>query len=261
VDVDIERMAQVVSNLLTNAAKYSDARSRIHVTGTRQDSRVSLSVKDEGSGIAREMLSRVFDAFVQQPQTIDRSRGGLGLGLAIVKSLVEQHGGSVRAESLGLGHGSEFVVELPWDGSARTPRSNPKLPAVRPTAAQVKRVLVVDDNEDAAAMLQHALTSLGYEVEIAHDGPSALAICAGFRPDVALLDIGLPVMDGYELAQHLRKRLIDSSEVPGLRLLAVTGYGQETDRARSLSAGFHEHLVKPIDLGQLTRAIEGLPRG
>jgi signal transduction histidine kinase len=259
VDVDIERMAQVVSNLLTNAAKYSDARSRIWVTGERVDDTVSLSVKDEGSGIAPEMLSRVFDAFMQQPQTLDRSRGGLGLGLAIVKSLVEQHAGSVRAQSLGLGHGSEFVVELPWEATAQTPRTDPRLPppTLAPAAERHKRVLVVDDNEDAAAMLQHALTSLGYEVEIANDGPSALEVCARFSPDVALLDIGLPVMDGYELAQRLRERLIDSGRVPALRLLAVTGYGQEGDRARSVDAGFHEHLVKPIDLAGLARAIEG----
>jgi signal transduction histidine kinase len=262
VDVDIERMAQVVSNLLTNAAKYSDARSRIYVTGARSGQLVTLSVRDEGTGIAPEMLSRVFDAFVQQPQTLDRARGGLGLGLAIVKSLVEQHGGSVRAQSLGLGHGSEFVVELPWDATARTPRSEPRPspPSAAAVAERKKRVLVVDDNEDAAVMLQHALTSLGYDVEVANDGPSALEVCAHFRPDVALLDIGLPVMDGYELAQRLRERLVDSGLVPGLRLLAVTGYGQESDRQRTAQAGFHEHLVKPIDLARLARSLDAEPR-
>ncbi len=257
VDVDIERMAQVVSNLLTNAAKYSDPRSRILVVGKREADRVTLCVKDEGSGIAPEMLSRVFDAFVQQPQTLDRSRGGLGLGLAIVKSLVEQHGGSVRVQSLGLGHGSEFVVDLPWDGTAQTPRSEPKSnPVAAPHAERMKRIILVDDNEDAAVMLQHALTSLGYSVEVAHDGPSALELSARFRPDVALLDIGLPVMDGYELAQKLREQLVDSGQVPELRLMAVTGYGQETDRARTAAAGFHEHLVKPIDLSRLARALD-----
>jgi signal transduction histidine kinase len=257
VDVDIERMAQVVSNLLTNAAKYSDPRSRILIVGKREADRVSLCVKDEGSGIAPEMLSRVFDAFVQQQQTIDRSRGGLGLGLAIVKSLVEQHGGSVRVKSLGLGHGSEFVVELPWDGTAQTPRSEPKTSvAAAPAAERKKRIIVVDDNEDAAVMLQYALTSLGYAVEVAHDGPSALDVSARFQPDVALLDIGLPVMDGYELAQKLREQLVDSGLVRDLRLMAVTGYGQETDRARTTAAGFHEHLVKPIDLGRLARALD-----
>jgi signal transduction histidine kinase len=257
VDVDVERMAQVVSNLLTNAAKYSDARSRIQVLGKRSGDSVVLAVKDEGSGIAPEMLARVFEAFVQQPQTIERSRGGLGLGLAIVKSLVEQHGGSVRVHSLGLGHGSEFIVELPWDGSVRTPRSEPKTATIEPVSAGLrqKRVLVVDDNEDAAVMLQHALGSLGYLVEVAPDGPSALEACRTFSPDVALLDIGLPVMDGYELAQRLRELLVNSGRVPSLRLLAVTGYGQETDRARSVDAGFHEHLVKPIDLARLAQSI------
>jgi signal transduction histidine kinase len=257
VDVDVERMAQVVSNLLTNAAKYSDPRSRIQVVGKRSGDSVALAIKDEGSGIAPEMLSRVFEAFVQQPQTIERSRGGLGLGLAIVKSLVEQHGGSVRAQSLGLGHGSEFVVELPWEASVRTPRSEEPKMALEPVSAGVrqKRVLVVDDNEDAAFMLQQALSTLGYLVEVAPDGPSAIEACKSFTPDVALLDIGLPVMDGYELAQRLRELLVDSGRVPNLRLLAVTGYGQETDRARSADAGFHEHLVKPIDLARLARSI------
>jgi CheY-like chemotaxis protein len=202
----------------------------------------------------------VFEAFVQQPQTIERSRGGLGLGLAIVKSLVEQHGGSVRAKSLGLGHGSEFVVELPWDPSVRTPRSDPRTTlAPANTGARQKRVLVVDDNEDAAVMLQHALGSLGYQVEVALDGPSALDACRSFSPEIALLDIGLPVMDGYELAQRLRELLVGSGRVPSLRLLAVTGYGQETDRAKSAEAGFNEHLVKPIDLARLARSIEGAP--
>ena len=262
VDADIERMAQVVSNLLTNAAKYSDPRSRIHVSGSRVGDWVKLSVKDEGSGIAPEMLSRVFDAFVQQPQTLERSRGGLGLGLAIVKSLVEQHGGSVRALSAGIGQGSEFVVELPWDPSARTPHSDRvSSPHVASQRGRPKQILVVDDNEDAAVMLQHALTSLGYQVQIASDGPSALDVCVGFQPDIALLDIGLPVMDGYELAQRLRELLIDSGRVPHLRLMAVTGYGQETDRARSAAAGFHEHLVKPIELGRLARVLEAVNIG
>jgi signal transduction histidine kinase len=258
VDVDVGRMAQVVGNLLTNAAKYSDARSCVRVTGTRAGSIVSLSVQDEGSGIAPDMLSRVFDAFVQQTQTIERSRGGLGLGLAIVKSLVEQHGGKVHAKSLGLGHGSEFVVELPWDPAAATPRSDPREapPSRAVPADRRKRVLVVDDNDDAAIMLQHALATLGYDVEVANDGPSALEVCARFEPDVALLDIGLPVMDGYELAQRLRELLVDSGRVPALRLLAVTGYGQETDRARSVQAGFHEHLIKPIDLASLASSLE-----
>ena len=129
-------------------------------------------------------------------------------------------------------------------------------PHVAPPTVRPKQILVVDDNEDAADMLQHALTSLGYSVETAGDGPSALQVCGNFKPDIALLDIGLPVMDGYELAQRLRELLIDSGRVPHLRLMAVTGYGQETDRARSAGAGFHEHLVKPIELGRLARVIE-----
>jgi signal transduction histidine kinase/DNA-binding response OmpR family regulator len=253
IDADIDRLAQVVSNLLTNAAKYSDARSRITVRGGRADGQVWLSVKDQGIGIDPEMIGEVFDAFVQQPQAIDRSRGGLGLGLTIVRSLVEMHGGSVRAASEGRGQGSEFIVELPAIDGAGQP-SRPPLSTRLGTVsgAKKKRVLVVDDNDDAAVMLKHALERLGYRVAIAHDGPSALRTSALFEPDVALLDIGLPVMDGYELAQRLR----ETEAGAGVRLVAVTGYGQETDRARSSEAGFAKHLVKPLDLGMLEDAIE-----
>jgi CheY-like chemotaxis protein len=213
---------------------------------------VQLNVRDEGIGIAPEMLGRVFDAFVQQPQAIDRSGGGLGLGLTIVRSLVEMHGGTVHAESLGPGRGSAFVVELPI-GQGR--RSSPVKPVkiARPVSSHRRRVLVVDDNEDAAEMLAGALVQIGYDVAIAHDGPSALERARAFDPDVALLDIGLPVIDGYELAEQLR------TETDGRRhlsLVAVTGYGQDADRVRSDRAGFEQHLVKPIDLQQLAVVLE-----
>ncbi|HKO92888.1 MAG TPA: ATP-binding protein, partial [Polyangiaceae bacterium] len=200
IDADLDRMAQVVSNLLTNAAKYSDDHSRIDVRATRSDHKVRISIKDQGIGIAPEMLNGIFDAFVQQPQTLDRARGGLGLGLTIVRSFVEKHGGTVSVESAGRGLGSEFVVELPALDSATQ-----ALPSAAGTASEVslvpsrgKRILLVDDNEDAALILQQALEQLGYQVQVAHDGPSALDASVEFRPDVALLDIGLPVMDGYE---------------------------------------------------------------
>jgi CheY-like chemotaxis protein len=209
-------------------------------------------VKDEGIGITPEMLGRVFDAFVQQPQSIDRSSGGLGLGLAIVRSLVTMHGGTVHAESPGTGLGSEFIVELPLAQRRRSEAAKPVKPAVR-GASNRRRVLVVDDNEDAAEMLAGALVQIGYDVAVAHDAPSALERAREFDPEVALLDIGLPVVDGYELAEHLR---LQSNGTRTLALIAVTGYGQEADRIRSDRAGFERHLVKPIDLHQLAVTLE-----
>ena len=187
----------------------------------------------------------MFDPFVQQRQALDRSRGGLGLGLTIVRSLVEKHGGTVRAESDGPGRGSEFIVRVP--GADLTERDTfPTRPERYKAAPLSARVLIVDDNEDAADMLEFVLSHLGFVVATAHDGPSALTLAAHFAPDVALLDIGLPVMDGYELAGRLRAEC-----GPTLVLIAITGYGQPADRARSVVAGFDHHLVKPIDLERL----------
>jgi CheY-like chemotaxis protein/anti-sigma regulatory factor (Ser/Thr protein kinase) len=252
VDADLHRLAQVISNLLTNAAKYSDPESRIAVQAQRVQDVMQLMVKDEGIGIAPEMLGRVFDAFVQQPQAIDRSSGGLGLGLAIVRSLVEMHGGRVRAESLGPGRGTTFVVELPIARGRRTEAATPAKVA-RTGVPNRRRVLVVDDNEDAAEMLAGALVQLGYDVAVAHDGPSALERSRQFDPDVALLDIGLPVIDGYEVAELLR---LQAEGGRNIWLIAVTGYGQEADRVRSDRAGFERHLVKPIDLQQLALVLD-----
>ena len=257
ISADPDRMAQVLANLLTNAAKYSEPGSRILVSGRRNGDTVRVSVKDEGIGIAPEMLGSVFEAFVQHPQSIDRAHGGLGLGLAIVRSLVSAHGGTVGVESGGLNHGSEFIVELPAvdvpGEAAVDSETSPQHPR---TAAGGQRILVVDDNEDAANMLRIALQELGHVVEVAFDGPSALARAKRFHPSTALLDIGLPVMDGYEVARRLRSMRAPSDPV---RLLAVTGYGQEADRQRALDAGFEHHLVKPIDLDQLARLIEAQP--
>ena len=253
VDADLDRMAQVVSNLLANASKYSDPGSRIVIKGTREGPRVRVSVRDEGIGIAPEMLEKVFDRFVQQPQALDRAKGGIGLGLTIVKSLVELHGGTADVHSEGPGMGSEFMIELPAaelscaDTQSNMEHSNGK-DAARARALEHQRILVVDDNDDAATTLAIALEQLGYVVETAYDGPSALEKAHAFRPDVALLDIGLPVMDGYELAARLRE-LGGAPQRP--RLVAITGYGQESDRRRSAAAGFEKHLVKPVDLTQL----------
>ncbi len=254
---DPNRLAQVVSNLLTNAAKYSDHGSTIHLTARREGPCVRLSVRDEGVGLPPELLDRVFEIFFQQPQSIDRSKGGLGLGLAIVRSLVDMHGGRVGAHSEGLGKGSEFVVELPALPTAEDLRNPPPAHLTsdlrpRPAAEQRRRVLVVDDNVDAADSLVDLLTDLGFVARASYDAVTALAQAPAFQPDIGLLDIGLPVMDGYELASRLREAL------PGqaLRLIAVTGYGQDADRRRARDAGFDAHLVKPVNLEALERELK-----
>ncbi len=252
-DADPVRLAQVVGNLLTNAAKYTEPGGHIWLTARREGGEAVLRVRDTGIGIAPEMLPKVFDLFVQADHAAARSQGGLGIGLTLVQNLVAMHGGSVRADSAGLGKGSEFVVRLPLATGA--PDEPPGLreggqgsPAVRPPGC---RLLVVDDNRDAAESLALLLGLLGHEVRIAHDGPGALELARGFRPQVVLLDIGMPGMDGYEVARRLRQE-------PGLenvRLAALTGWGQPEDRRRSAEAGFDHHLVKPVDPDALTKVL------
>ena len=248
---DATRLSQVISNLLTNAAKYTPPGGRITIRTEPEDGQVVVRVRDTGMGIAPEVLPRVFDLFVQERQAIDRSQGGLGLGLTIVRNLVERHGGTVSASSEGPGKGSEFVVRLPrvtvGQGFEHAPadRAAPDFVGLR--TGDAPKVLVVDDSADGAEMLATALNTQGYDTRVAYDAPLALKIAADFLPDVALLDIGLPVMDGYELAVRLR-------ELPGLnglKLIALTGYGQESDRRKSREAGFDHHLVKPVDLSML----------
>jgi CheY-like chemotaxis protein len=251
INADPDRMAQVLANLLTNAAKYSDPRSPITMTATRVGDVARIAVRDEGIGLPAEMLSRIFEPFVQQPQSLERASGGLGLGLSIVRNLVEAHGGTVWAESGGRDQGCAFIIELPAaDVAAGEPRVTRKRVATIPSPST--RILVVDDNHDAATTLQSALEQLGYAVDVAFDGPSALERAELFRPSTILLDIGLPHMDGYEVARRLRARYPDEP----LRLLALSGYGQERDRERSRDAGFRHHLVKPIDLSRLRDLIE-----
>ena len=248
VNGDATRLSQVVSNLLTNAAKYTPPGGHITIRTEQDHGEVVVRVRDSGLGIAPEVLPRVFDLFVQERQAIDRSQGGLGLGLTIVRNLVERHGGTVSANSDGPGKGSEFVVRLPWASVGLVPGDAPVDGAISESVVSRRddspKILVVDDSVDGAEMLAAALNAKGYDTRVAHDAPVALRIAADFRPDVALLDIGLPVMNGYELAARLRE-LPDSN---GMTLIALTGYGQESDRQKSREAGFDHHLVKPVDL-------------
>jgi CheY-like chemotaxis protein/two-component sensor histidine kinase len=257
VDIDFHRVAQALGNLLMNAAKYTSRGGRIELGAQRAGERVVLEVRDDGVGIEAELLLRIFEPFVQRKQAIDRSHGGLGLGLTIARRLVELHGGSMTAVSAGSGQGSTFTIELNLVSSSdRSPSTElvPASPVEMASADDPIRVLVVDDNVDAAEMLAEALRIQGHHVGVAHDGPAALALVEQFEPDVALLDIGLPVMDGFDLAQRLKRRL--SAHPP--KFIAVTGYGQPSDRARSKQAGFDEHLVKPIDLARLTAIVSSI---
>ena len=255
VDGDPTRLSQVVSNLLTNAAKYTPPGGTITVSAVSEAGEVVVRVRDSGIGIRPEVLPRVFELFVQGPQAIDRAEGGLGLGLTIVRNLIERHRGSVAAFSDGPGQGSEFVVRLPQVDPARlasrgAPDASAPLALPEDGAVDAVRILIVDDNEDGAEMIAIALSAKGYLTRVAHDAPAALRVAEAFQPEVAFLDIGLPVMDGYELAARLR-------QLPGLaaiRLIALTGYGKESDRQKTREAGFQLHLVKPVNLDAVEAA-------
>jgi CheY-like chemotaxis protein len=254
IDADRGRLVQVVTNLLNNAAKYTPPRGHITVSGRADGDHVELEVADDGAGIAPDLLPRVFDAFTQGRQGLDRKQGGLGLGLAIARQLIVGHGGTIEAHSAGQGRGTIMVVRVPC---ARVP--SPRDTCVREAASApyrhaARRVLVVDDNPDAAKMLAEALVERGHEVRTVGDGPSALQLVDTFVPDIAFLDIGLPAMDGYELAGLLRR-------VGGLvhmPLVAITGYAQDNDRQRALASGFSEHLAKPLDFDRVLECIESL---
>ncbi len=238
---DEHRLTQAVSNLLTNAARYTDDGGHVEVRAAAHDGRVVLTVKDDGDGIAPEQLPRLFEAFAQAPTEQRSSAGGLGLGLALVKRFAEMHQGTAKAESAGLKQGSTFTLELPLaTGAQLQPR--PSAPRPPRTDDQRRRVLVVDDNVDAAELLAEGLRADGHDVRVANDGPHAIDLAEGLKPEIAFLDLGLPAMDGYEVAARLRE--LDQRVV----LVAVTGYGQASDKARTAAAGFQHHLVKPVDL-------------
>jgi CheY-like chemotaxis protein len=250
---DRTRLVQVVSNILNNAAKYTAPGGRIVLTVTAEADRATVAVRDNGVGIAPEVLPYIFDLFTQAERTPDRSQGGLGIGLALVKSLVALHGGSVHAHSDGLGQGSEFSICLPC--VARTPADVSDGGAARAADAAADygnlRVLVVDDNADAAQMLAALLEVQGHAVSVEYDARGALARAHDEHPDVLLLDIGLPDMDGYELARRLRAR----PENAGATLVALTGYGQNQDRVDAQQAGFDHYLVKPADLNEVNEVL------
>jgi len=242
VNGDLVRLTQILSNLLTNAAKYMDEGGRIGLDIDRDGENARIRVRDTGTGIQENMLSLVFEPFTQADPTIDRSRGGLGLGLTLVRQLVGLHGGSVEAHSAGLGHGSEFIVRLPllhWQ--PLTPAKAPVVHKALPHGSC--RVLLVDDNRDAVESLAVLMRMDGHEVTLAYDGNEALSAAEQCRPQVVVLDVGLPGLDGYQVARRLR----GAKATANVKLIALTGYGQPDDVARARTAGFDHHFVKPVD--------------
>jgi PAS domain S-box-containing protein len=250
VDGDATRLTQVVSNLLSNAAKYTPRGGRIDVALARDGGVATLQVTDSGMGMSEALMRRAFDPFVQGSRGLDRSGGGLGIGLTLVRRIVELHGGTAAVSSAGAGLGTRFTVTLPLapTPAAATP-SAPRPPA--PMLTRRQRILVVDDNRDAADSLAELLRLTGHEVSLAHDGEQAVQVAEGLRPDAILLDLGLPGMDGYEVARRLRA----SPALAHTRLIALTGYGQASDRRATAEAGFEAHLVKPVDFGALEQLL------
>ena len=261
IDADPMRLAQAIANLLTNACKYTKPGADVTITAEREGDRAKIAVRDTGVGIEPTMLPHIFDMFVQERQSLDRSRGGLGLGLTIVKSLVEAHGGSVTAHSGGKDQGSEFQIRVPV--ATKQPPGSPG-PAGHPLAApgpelreqpatqSGARILIVDDNEDAAVLMAESLSRKGFVTQTASDAREAIAVCQTFKPQAAVLDIGLPGVDGYQLARQLRT-------LPGFErmyLIALTGYGQSVDRERALAAGFDQHLVKPVEVAKIRALLD-----
>jgi CheY-like chemotaxis protein/nitrogen-specific signal transduction histidine kinase len=254
-DADPMRLAQVVGNLLNNACKFTDKGGHVWLTVEQQGTNAVIRVRDSGIGIAADQLPRLFDMFTQVDTSLGRSRDGLGIGLTLVKTLVEMHGGTVEGHSEGLGFGSEFVVRLP--SLAGVPESVSLKAAAGPPPVSRRRILIVDDNEDAAEWLATLLSLSGHETHVAHDGIEAITIAERILPDVILLDIGLPILDGYEVCRRIREQPWGRD----LFLVALTGWGQEEDRQKSKEIGFDAHLVKPVDDEVIMKMLASLPSG
>ncbi|MEX1232216.1 MAG: PAS domain S-box protein [Planctomycetaceae bacterium] len=252
VEADPTRLSQIFANLLNNAAKYTENGGRIRLTVERQGSDAIISVRDTGIGIAAEHLPKLFEMFSQVAPALERSQGGLGIGLALVRGLVDMHGGSIEARSEGLGKGSEFIVRLPvliaHSTAVKPPESAPDTAAAQPK----QKILVVDDNKDAAKMLAMTLQLLGHELHTVHDGEEAVNAAAALRPDVILLDIGLPKLNGYEACRRIRRQ----PDGDKINMIALTGWGQEGDKQKALQAGFDQHCTKPVDVSSLIPLLE-----
>jgi two-component system CheB/CheR fusion protein len=253
-DGDLQRLAQAVSNLLNNAAKYTETGGNIQLTVETAGDEALLRVKDDGIGIAAEILPNIFDLFAQADRALHRAQGGLGIGLTLVKNIVEMHGGRAEAFSAGPGQGSEVVLHLPLAEVAHPAGAPGPASGLAPAPPSGHRVLVVDDNIDSAESLAMLLEIAGHEVRAAHDGGGAVEVARDFQPRFVLLDIGLPGMDGFEVARRLRQE----SEMRQAVLVALTGYGQDEDRRKSLEAGFDHHLTKPVDFAVLKNLIDSL---
>jgi CheY-like chemotaxis protein/two-component sensor histidine kinase len=251
-DADADRLQQVLWNLLSNASKYSPAGSTIDLRAERVGNELLLTVRDTGIGISAEMLPRVFDMFVQADRTLDRSQGGLGIGLTLAQRIVQMHGGSIEAKSAGLGNGSEFSIRLPVIpdiDETINPVNSEKSAQPEPLT-----ILIAEDNRDSAETMAILLRNLGHQVEIAYDGSEALKLARELLPDVFLVDIGLPVLDGYEVAKRVRQQ----SPLGKTRLLAVTGFGSPDDAERARKAGFDFHLVKPVSFDELQKLLSAI---
>jgi CheY-like chemotaxis protein len=263
VDGDRIRLVQVVANLLNNAAKYTPQGGAIALSLDVADGAASIAVRDNGIGIGQDLLPQVFDLFTQAERTPDRAQGGLGLGLALVKSLTSLHGGRVEAASGGPGMGSTFRVVLPLAQAARAGSggaASPAAPSALPFAGNIApNVMIVDDNADAAQSLAEILRALGHRVSVAHEPHHALALAEQDWPEVFILDIGLPDIDGYALARRLRAMAGEKPQARAALYLALTGYGQAHDKVLSRAAGFDRHFVKPVDLEALLAALAGAP--